>query len=205
MIELVMVIILIGILAAVVLPNFIDLGASADDAASEGVVGGLKSAVTIYYASTAVGGSASYPANPFAQLSQSPSYKTTDTASCAVLATGQWGVINVEGKEMKNGELLTVHLSDVAFQVLKDKSKVRRIDNSLVFFNRNGNTFGGSWVSSQFKKSSLEAGIEDFRFHDLRHDFCSRLVQRGVDLYVVSRLAGHKNIKETLKICPPCT
>ena len=95
LIELVMVIILIGILAAVALPNFIDLGASADDAASEGVVGGLKSAVTIYYASTAVGGSASFPANPFAQLSQSPSYKSTDTASCAVLATGQWGVDTV--------------------------------------------------------------------------------------------------------------
>ncbi len=92
LIELVMVIILIGILAAVALPNFIDLGASADDAVSEGVVGGLKSAVTIYYASTAVGGSASYPANPFAQLSQQPSYSTTAISACGDLATGQWGV-----------------------------------------------------------------------------------------------------------------
>ena len=94
LIELVMVIILIGILAAVALPNFIDLGASADDAASEGVIGGLKSAVTIYYASTAVGGSASYPGNPFAQLSQQPSYTTSAISACGDLTTGQWGVNN---------------------------------------------------------------------------------------------------------------
>ena len=107
--------------------------------------------------------------------------------------------IIVEGEETKNYEPLTVPLSDAAFNILKDKAKVRRIESSLVFFNRNGNTFGGSWVSCQFKKSTLKAGIEDFHFHDLRHDFCSRLVQRGVDLYIVSKLAGHKDIKQTLK------
>ncbi len=92
LIELVMVIILIGILSAVALPNFIDLGGSADDAASEGVIGGLKSAVTIYYASTAVSGTPGFPGNPFAQLSQQPSYTTSAISACGDLATGQWGV-----------------------------------------------------------------------------------------------------------------
>jgi site-specific recombinase XerD len=44
-----------------------------------------------------------------------------------------------------------------------------------------------------------KANIENFRFHDLRHDFCSRLVQRGVDLYTVAALAGHKDIKMTAR------
>lgn len=46
LIELVMVILLIGILAAVVLPKFVNLTGSANKAASQGVVGSLGEGVT---------------------------------------------------------------------------------------------------------------------------------------------------------------
>jgi integrase len=36
------------------------------------------------------------------------------------------------------------------------------------------------------------AGIDDFRFHDLRHTFASRLAMAGVDLYTVQRAGGWK-------------
>jgi integrase len=41
------------------------------------------------------------------------------------------------------------------------------------------------------------AKIEGMRVHDLRHSFASTLANRGVDLYVLSKLLGHKKVSTT--------
>ena len=55
LIELVMVIVLVGILAAVALPKFVDLGRDARISAIKGVDGAMRSANAIIYAKAAVG------------------------------------------------------------------------------------------------------------------------------------------------------
>jgi MSHA pilin protein MshA len=56
LIELVMVIVILGILAATAIPRFVDLSTDARTAATEGVAGGLASASAINYATRAARG-----------------------------------------------------------------------------------------------------------------------------------------------------
>ncbi|MFO1265035.1 MAG: type II secretion system protein [Rhodoferax sp.] len=55
LIELVMVIVILGILAAVALPKFVDLSAEAGTAATQGVAGSIASATAINYAAKSAG------------------------------------------------------------------------------------------------------------------------------------------------------
>ena len=61
-IELVMVISIIGILAVIALPRFVDLQINAREAATKGALGAVRSVLAIEYARSATGGAAaSYP------------------------------------------------------------------------------------------------------------------------------------------------
>ena len=51
------------------------------------------------------------------------------------------------------------------------------------------------WLQDAVEK----AGITNFRWHDLRHTFASRLVMAGVPLRAVQVLLGHKCIETTLR------
>jgi site-specific recombinase XerD len=52
-----------------------------------------------------------------------------------------------------------------------------------------------SWL----RVATKAVGVENFRWHDLRHTFASRLVMEGVDIRTVQVLLGHKNINQTMK------
>jgi integrase len=54
-------------------------------------------------------------------------------------------------------------------------------------------------VRTAFASALRRAGIEDFRFHDLRHSFASHLVMRGVSIKAVQELLRHKNIQMTMR------
>ena len=52
--EVIMIIILLGILAAIVIPRFIDFRSNAEDARAQGTIGSIRSAVLAYYSKTAL-------------------------------------------------------------------------------------------------------------------------------------------------------
>ncbi len=50
-------------------------------------------------------------------------------------------------------------------------------------------------VRKPFERALKMAGIEDFRFHDLRHTFASHYVMNGGDLLSLRDILGHSNLK----------
>jgi site-specific recombinase XerD len=52
------------------------------------------------------------------------------------------------------------------------------------------------WFERAVRTANLQTA---FRYHDLRHTFCSRLVAAGVPLLDVKELAGHKSYSTTLR------
>lgn len=50
-------------------------------------------------------------------------------------------------------------------------------------------------IKKAFVGALADAKISDFRFHDLRHTFATRLADRGVPLSVIRDLLGQKSLK----------
>lgn len=95
----------------------------------------------------------------------------------------------------KNKEIRTLPISDILLPVLQRIYLERR--GACVFSKDDGKPYG-NWRRS-FETACRKAGIEDFRFHDLRHTFASYLVMAGVDIRTVQELMGHKDIKMTMR------
>ncbi|MCX5701191.1 MAG: prepilin-type N-terminal cleavage/methylation domain-containing protein [Candidatus Omnitrophica bacterium] len=96
LIELVMVIVILGILAAVALPTFFNLQDNAKQSAVQGALGGLRSGIAIWYAKSATSGTASYPAaadftaatnGVMVNGSVPPNPYVTSTTAATVIAT----------------------------------------------------------------------------------------------------------------------
>ena len=98
----------------------------------------------------------------------------------------------------KNGSARTVPLSTVAVAVLRDALKCPlRHESPLIFPGEPGRdgvrrpyTFNRTWTLAL-----RAAGIEGLRFHDLRHEAVSRLVERGLTDQEVSAISGHRSMQ----------
>ena len=69
--------------------------------------------------------------------------------------------------------------------------------DGLVFPARDGRRF--NHIRRSWAGVLDVAGISDFRWHDMRHHFASRLVMADVSLNVVRELLGHADIAMTLR------
>ena len=114
----------------------------------------------------------------------------------------EFSKVNVVNKTIlidntKNGEQRTIPLNKYALNVVEQRSRVRTLKNDYVFLSRDGGRVNSNSLRVSFHKSLEKAKITNFRLHDLRHSFATSLAQKGVDLYRISKLLGHKDISMT--------
>lgn len=107
-----------------------------------------------------------------------------------------WDDIDIPGKMLtvragyaKSGKARHVPLNTEALRVLEQWRE----------HHPDGRLFRLTCTAKSWGRLMERAGLEDFRFHDLRHDFASKLVMAGVDLNTVRELLGHGDIKMTLR------
>ncbi len=59
-------------------------------------------------------------------------------------------------------------------------------------------------LTGKFSKMLVKRqGIENFRFHDLRHTFASWIVMKSKDIYAVQKLLNHSFLGNDQKVCTP--
>lgn len=100
----------------------------------------------------------------------------------------------------KIGTRDSIPLNSIVWDLLRRKASERtHLSSDYVFPSEAGTRMDGGNLRTDFMKALKKAGVKDFRFHDLRHTFATRLVQNGVDLYMVQRLMHHKQIQTTMR------
>lgn len=101
------------------------------------------------------------------------------------------GVITLH--ETKNGERRVLPLAGHALELMKQRSKVRLLNSQLVFPGKNLKTPVD--LRTPFETALKRAGIEDFRWHDLRHSCASYLAMNGASLAEIAEILGHKTLQ----------
>jgi len=86
----------------------------------------------------------------------------------------------------KNGTSRTIPLSLKAIETLQHLPR----DISGRVFPLSATALRGLWA-----RACKRAGIEDLRFHDLRHEATSRFFEKGLNVMEVAAITGHKDLR----------
>lgn len=108
------------------------------------------------------------------------------------LVSLQWKHIDLKKRtaflpDTKNGESRAVPLSSEAIRIFKTWPR-----------STSGAVFPGvttEAVKRAFIRATKRAELENFHFHDLRHEATSRLVEHGLEIMQVAKITGHKTLQ----------
>lgn len=100
--------------------------------------------------------------------------------------------------ETKNGTSRGVPLSLRVMEMLLALKRVAAYELGYGGELNSGPVFPGLTANAfklAFNRMVQRAGLENFRFHDLRHEATSRLFEKGLSVMEVAAITGHKDIR----------
>lgn len=115
---------------------------------------------------------------------------------------------------LKNGKTRRIDLAERLLQVLADHRKALVADELAKGKPMSEWVFPKQWYYPTKRQTPLrddnlrrmlstglkEAGVRSVTFHQLRHSFCSWMIQNGESLVYVKDQAGHSSIKVTVDV-----
>jgi site-specific recombinase XerD len=113
--------------------------------------------------------------------------------------------INLEAAKVivtrKGGKEQYLHLNSEIVEALSKYLSVRQSQSNRLFSSASGQKLNRSSLYNKIRRYLSEAGIKKSKRgpHILRHTFCTRLHQKGVDPLVLKELAGHRSLNTTMK------
>lgn len=106
-------------------------------------------------------------------------------------------ILTVTGATAKSSRTRHIPLNREATAALLGWRAQCEPEAKLVFENDQGQRFDR--VNSSWRRLLKDAAITEFRWHDMRHHFASRLAMGGVDLNTIRELLGHSDYTMTLR------
>ncbi len=88
---------------------------------------------------------------------------------------------------------LTTRAADIVRQYLEHAG------SEYLFVSSAGGRYTCAVANRMLQRAAIKAGLRDVCLYTLRHTFISRLVQAGVSLPEVAALAGHQDIRMTMR------
>lgn len=98
----------------------------------------------------------------------------------------------------KTGEARTLPLVPEVLDALRERSKVRRIGTDLVFPSPE-NPKKPRNMRQAWDVARKRAGLQAFRFHDMRHAAATRMLRSGTDFRIVGAVLGHKSLASMIR------
>jgi integrase len=96
----------------------------------------------------------------------------------------------------KNDEARAVYLPATAAAALRELKRAPVV-GQRVFLLANGEPLKKSTLETRWSQVRANAGLRDFRWHDLRHSCASFLAQQGANLLEIGTVLGHKSASVT--------
>lgn len=121
----------------------------------------------------------------------------------------EWADIDLTGRlvavhrgrqgTVKSGRLRHVPILDSVLPLLRARA-LKRGGDRLIFPGRKGAVRARHGLRTIYKLALKRAGLDtELRWHDLRHTFASHWMMDGGDVFKLSRVLGHANVKQTMR------